>query len=316
MAQHLGLIQQASLNDAWLTIGTYDGVHIGHQGIIGGLAEGARVTGSPVVVVTFQPHPAAVIHQQGGPHLLTLPDERAEYLIKAGADFVITHPFTAQTAGTSAVEFLTLCKDHLGFRHLWVGYDFALGHKREGDINHLREWGRTLDYEVNVIPPVYLHGLIVSSSRIRGMLREGQVAQAAQGLGRWYKVSGEVVRGDGRGSTLGFPTANISVPADKYIPKSGVYACVAMVGGEKYAAAVNIGVRPTFDGSAATILIEAHLLNIQRSLYGQTVALHFVEWLREEKRFSRVHDLVEQIQQDVEHTRALVEATLSSKELL
>ena len=309
MAQHLVSIQQASFKEAWLTIGTFDGVHIGHQEIVRGLAAGAKAEGAPAIVVTFHPHPAAVVRQQGGPHLLSMPDERAEYLQEAGADVVITQPFDQQIAGTNAEDFLGLLKKHLGFRHLWVGYDFALGHKRSGDIHRLSELAEQLDYQLQVVPAVHLHGQIVSSSRIRGLLREGQVANAAQALGRWYKLTGDVVKGDGRGHTLGFPTANLAVPVEKFVPESGVYACIAQVEGMAWRAAVNIGLRPTFDGSSATTQIEAHILDYQGDLYGQQMSLSFIERLRDEKGFPSIQALIEQIQQDIQKTRELVSVT-------
>ena len=306
MAQQLWSIQQASFKDAWLTIGTYDGVHIGHQKIIQGLAAGAKADGAPAIVVTFHPHPAAVTRQLGGPHLLSMPEERAEYLHDAGADVVITQPFDQQIAGTNAEDFLVLLKKHLGFRHLWVGYDFALGHKRGGDIQRLHELAEQLDYQLQVVPAVQINGQIVSSSRIRGMLREGRVANAAQALSRWYKLSGTVVKGDGRGRTLGFPTANLAIPVEKFIPESGVYACIARVGDIERAAAVNIGLRPTFDGSSATTQIEAHILDFKGNLYGQEMSLSFIERLRDEKGFPSIQALIDQIQQDISQTRELV----------
>ncbi len=308
MAQLLGSIQQASFQDAWLTIGTYDGVHIGHQEIIRGLAEGARTNHAPSVVVTFHPHPAAVVRHLGGPHLLTMPDERVEYLAEYGADVIITQPFDQRIAGMNAEDFLLLLKKHIGFRHLWVGYDFALGHKRGGDLRRLHELEQPLDYQLQVIPAVQLHGHIVSSSRIRGLLRQGQVRQAAQALGRWYKLVGEVVKGDERGHTLGFPTANLLVPEEKFIPEIGVYACLARVQGVDRPAAVNIGFRPTFDGTSVATQIEAHILDFQGDLYGKRVALFLIERLRGEKRFPSVQALIEQIQQDVDQTRELVKA--------
>ena len=312
MALLLGSIQQASFKDAWLTIGTYDGVHIGHQEIVRGLSAGARVENVPSVVLTFHPHPAAVVRQQGGPHLLSMPDERADYLSEAGADVVITQPFDQQVAGTGAEDFLSLLKKNLGFRHLWVGYDFALGHKRGGDIHRLQELGERLGYQLNVIPAVHLNGQIVSSSRIRGMLREGLVTQAAQALGRWYKIRGEVTRGDGRGRTLGFPTANLAVPAEKFIPQSGVYACIARWNGWELPAAVNIGLRPTFDDSFAVTQIEAHILDFTGDLYGQQLSLFFIERLRDEKGFPSIQALIEQIQHDIAQTRSLVRDHLAA----
>jgi riboflavin kinase/FMN adenylyltransferase len=308
MAQLLGSIQQASFQDAWLTIGIFDGVHVGHQEIVRGLAAGASANNAPAVVLTFHPHPAAVVTQLGGPHLLTMPDERAEYLIESGADVIITQPFDLQMAGMNAEDFLSLLKKQLGFCHLWVGYDFALGHKRGGDIQRLRELEQQLDYQLQVIPAVQINGQIVSSSRIRGMLGEGLVRQAAQALGRWYKLTGEVVKGDERGHSLGFPTANLMVPADKFIPEIGVYACLARVHGVDRPAAVNIGVRPTFDRSSVTTQIEAHILDFHGDLYGQQIALYFIERLRGEKKFPSVQALIEQIQQDIDQTRKLVKA--------
>jgi riboflavin kinase/FMN adenylyltransferase len=307
MAQLFGFIQQASLKDTWLTIGTFDGVHVGHQEIVRGLAAGAHATRSQAVVVTFHPHPAAVVRKQAVPNLLTMPDERAEYLSEAGADVVIIQPFDQQVAGTSAVDFLTLLKKHLGFNHFWVGYDFTLGHNREGDVDRLRELGHTLDYEIKVIPPVQADGHIISSSYIRGLLREGKVAQAAQELGRMYRISGDVIKGDGRGRALGIPTANLMLPHEKFIPGAGVYACIARVGALSLPAAVNIGVRPTFDGETGGTHIEAHLLDYEGDLYGQQVSLHFLAHLRGEKKFASIQALIEQVQADIQKTRELAE---------
>jgi len=308
MLRILESIEQASIQDAWLTIGTYDGVHIGHQEIIRGMAAGARADNAPTVVLTFHPHPAEIVSLQGGPQLLTMPDERAGYLGEAGADVVVIQTFDHSLAMTSAEDFLALLKKHLGFRRLWVGYDFALGHKRAGDIKRLTELEQVYGYQLHVISSIQMGEQIVSSSLIRGMLRQGQVRQAAQALGRWYKLSGEVVKGDERGHSLGFPTANLLVPEQKFIPEAGVYACLASVQGEARPAAVNIGVRPTFDSASVATQIEAYILDFQYDLYGQQVALHFIERLRGEKRFPSVQALIDQIQQDVDQTRELVKA--------
>lgn len=312
MAQLFGLVQQASLKDTWLTIGTFDGVHVGHQEIVRDLAAEAHAAGSLAVVVTFHPHPAAVVRKQAVPHLLTMPDERAEYLSEAGSDVVIIQPFDQQVAETSAVDFLTLLKKHLDFNHLWVGYDFALGHNREGDVDRLRELGYTLHYEIKVISPVRADGKIISSSQIRGLLREGKVAQATQELGRWYRISGNVIKGDGRGRGLGIPTANLMVSPDKFIPGTGVYACIARVGSMSWPAAVNIGVRPTFDGATMGMHIEAHLLDYEGELYGQRVSLHFIDRLRGEKKFTSIQALIAQVQADIHKTRELAQVHIQS----
>ena len=312
MTQMLATIHQASLGDAWLTIGTFDGVHLGHQEIISGLAAGAHAAGLQAVVITFHPHPLSIVRHRHSPHLLTLPEERARYLGEAGADLVITQPFDAQIANTSAVDFLTLLKEHFNFSHLRVGYDFAFGHHREGNLERLRELEGAFGYSLEVVPPVKVHGEIVSSRKIRAMLAEGKVEQAAGMLGRSYQLSGEVVRGDGRGRTLGIPTANLHIPEEKLIPLGGVYACVAQIGPASRPAAVNIGVRPTFDGSLLPLQVEAHLLDHQEDIYGQQVSLRFIARLRGEKRFANVQELVAQIHYDVQQTRELIPTSLLS----
>jgi len=306
MGQHLHSIQQASFQGTWLTIGTYDGVHAGHQEIVRQMSADAHSAGALAVVVTFHPHPAVVLRRPNAPRLLTLPDERAAHLMEQGADVVITHPFDLQVAATSAQEFIELLQRHLGFEHLWVGYDFAFGRNREGNVERLGQLQASCDFQLQVISPIEVSGEVVSSSRIRTLLLDGNVEQAAHFLGYYYQVSGEVVRGDGRGRTIGFPTANLDVSAEKLIPHSGVYACLARVEQELFSAAVNIGIRPTFDGISTETHVEAHLLDHEADLYGKMVTLEFVARLRREQRFPSVQALIEQIQLDVQQTRELV----------
>jgi riboflavin kinase/FMN adenylyltransferase len=312
MVQHLCSIQQVSLQDTWLTIGTYDGVHLGHQKIIRDFADGAHTEGAQAVGLTFDPHPAVILQRRSDPHLLTLPDERAEYLGACGIDVVVTHPFDLHVAATTAFDFLTLLKYHIGFRQLWVGFDFALGHHREGDVTRLSQLGSDLGYQLHVVSPITINGETVSSSRIRSMLNEGQVEQAAKWLGRRYCLSGDVVQGDGRGRLIGIPTANLAIVKEKLVPANGVYACVARVGQISYAAAVNIGIRPTFDRSNFQTHVEAHLLDFQGDLYSQRISLAFISRLRGEQRFPNVPALIKQIHQDIQLTRE--QATISSKD--
>lgn len=257
------------------------------------------------VVVTFHPHPAAVLRGRMGDFYLTLPEERVQLLFDQGADGVVVLPFDVGLAATSARDFMAQVKKHLGLKILYAGQDFALGRGREGNIEVLRQLGLEMDYLVQVVEPVSLDGQMVSSSRIRALLEAGDVSRAAAFLGRPYRLSGKVVPGDQRGRLIGIPTANLQIQEGKLKPAGGVYACRAWVGETAWAAAVNIGVRPTFDGEGSPIHVEAHLLDFTGDLYGQSLSIEFLEYLRGERRFASVQALVEQIHIDLESTRRL-----------
>ena len=304
--QHYYSLDDVLLKDVWLTIGSFDGVHRGHQAIINELTAGAHREGVPAVVLTFHPHPAVVLRKRKGPHYLTTPEERAVLLGDLGVDVVITHPFTPEVAALPAGDFMRVVKSHLGIKHLCVGHDFALGRRREGDIAVLRQLGEELGYTLNVLPPVYLGDDIASSSRIRAALADGNVERARSLLGRPYQLGGDVIHGDGRGSTLGIPTANLAVWPERIVPKTGVYACMADVDGKTWEAVTNIGVRPTFDHRTASTQIETHLLDFSKDLYQQRVELSFVARLRDERRFSGVQALVSQIQLDIQLAREIL----------
>ncbi len=301
--QHFHALQDVQLSDVWLTIGAFDGVHTGHRRIIEDMAAGAHAEGVPAVALTFHPHPAVVLSGKRDAFYLCSAQERADLLGKAGADVVITHPFTEQTARQPAKDFLQLLKAHLGFTHLWVGHDFAMGHNREGDIPALTRLGKAMDYRVHVVEPYALDGKVVSSTLIRQLLSEGDVAEAAKLLGRRYRLTGEVERGDGRGRTIGIPTANLAVHKERVVPGSGVYVCEAEVDGRAWHAVTNVGVRPTFENQGATPRVEAHILDFDEDIYGKRLGLKFLARLRGEQRFSGVDALVAQIQKDIVQTR-------------
>lgn len=313
---HYRSLETVSLQRVWLTIGSFDGVHRGHQEIIRGLSAGARLGGAPAVALTFFPHPARVLRGQNGPFYLTTPERRAELLGEAGADIVVTLPFDDVIAATSAYDFLSYLRRRLDFRQLWVGRDFALGRGREGNVERLAQLGEELDYHLHIVPSVEENGQAISSSRIRTLLQSGDVAQAAVLLGRPYAFSGEVIHGDERGRSIGIPTANLAVWAEQILPANGVYACRARVGAAGHgaisrAAAVNIGVRPTFDGSATLPHVEAHLLDFSGDLYSQSLTLEFIARLRGEQRFPGVEALVAQINLDIQRTREIANESLS-----
>ncbi len=224
---HTHSIDELSLQNAWLTIGIFDGVHRGHQQILGALVSGAHQVGAPAVVLTFSPHPAVVLGGKKDFKYLTSPEERLALLESLGVDVVVTQTFDRTFADQTASEFMQRVMRALGLRHLIIGYDTALGRGREGDSARLTEIGKELNYSVQVIPPFSDERGVISSTRIRASVSSGDVSAAAEGLGRNYTISGQVVHGDGRGHRINVPTANISVPAGKVIPAYGIYACLA-----------------------------------------------------------------------------------------
>jgi len=305
--QHFRALDQVHLSDAWLTMGTFDGVHRGHQEIIRTMTAEAHARQVQAVVLTFDPHPVAVLRPEKAPLILTPAGERAALFGDLGVDVVITHPFNREVAAISAQSFLTRLKARLGFTQFWVGYDFAMGRNREGDIPTLRELGEVLDYQLHVVEPVDFAGKTVSSSQIRAMLAQGRVQEVHELLGRPYKVSGEVIAGAKRGRTIGIPTANLAVEGQRALPARGVYACRAWVNHSRVNAVTNIGVRPTFENGPVQTSVEAHLLDFSGDLYGQVLELEFITRLREERKFSGIEALVQQIQQDIVQAREILE---------
>ncbi|HEY64565.1 MAG TPA: bifunctional riboflavin kinase/FAD synthetase [Caldilineae bacterium] len=296
-----GLPHLTASNGCELTIGNFDGVHRGHQELIRRLVAAAREAGRLAGALTFSPHPMRVLRADAEVAYLTTLDERLALLEPLGLDFVVVYPFTEETARTSASAFVQELTSHLQMRRMWVGPDFALGHNREGDVPTLRRLGREMGFTVEVIEPIRVGEHEVRSGHIRRALTEGQVALAAQMLGRPYWLTGEVVKGAGRGQSIGRPTANLSVPSERLIPAYGVYATWCHFDGRRLPAATNIGVRPTFDNGLPTI--EAHIIDFDGDLYGEEIRLDFVLRLRPERRFPDVASLIEQIRRDVANAR-------------
>jgi riboflavin kinase / FMN adenylyltransferase len=294
------------LKDAWLTIGVFDGVHRGHQRILRKLVDGARAVHSPTVVITFHPHPAVVLGGKTDFKLLTMPDERADLFCSLGVDLVITQTFDRDFANQTAEDFMRLLARTLHLRRLLVGYDTALGRGRAGTATRLAEIGHDLGYEVEVVEPLKEGEHVISSTLIRSQVAVGAVTEAAALLGRSYALAGPVVHGDGRGRKINLPTANILYPSEKLIPANGIYATWVWVGGERYAAATNIGVNPTFTPDKQTRSVEAYILDFDRDIYGQEVKLEFVERLRDEMKFASVDVLMTQIRLDVVRTRQVL----------
>ena len=299
-------IDEPAIENAWLTIGVFDGVHLGHQQVLWRLVNGARQNGCPSVVLTFDPHPAVVLGGKADFKCLTTTKERTELLASLGVGVVITQTFDRLLADQTAEKFMQRARRSLGLRHLVIGYDTALGKGRAGNAARLTEIGQQMGFTVESIPPLRDEKGIISSTRIRLAIAAGDVASAALDLGRYYFLAGPVVHGDGRGHTIEIPTANVHVPPGKLLPANGIYACWASVEGKRYMAAVNVGVRPMFTPDLPAPLVEAHLLDLNEELYGRELHLEFVEYLRPEKVYPSVKALVKQIKKDIEKTRLVL----------
>jgi riboflavin kinase/FMN adenylyltransferase len=299
-------LDEIKLEQAFLTIGSFDGVHLGHQEIINTLVSTAHQSNVPAVVLTFFPHPGIVLKKRSDIYYLNSPDERAELLGELGVDVVIIQSFNDEFAQFSARNFIQKVKQSIGLRYLVVGHDFALGHNRDGDLNLLKKLGDDFEYSLRIMLPVQFDGEVVSSSRIRNLLIQGDVVLARRLLGRPFSFHGEVVHGDGRGKTLGIPTANLTPWENQALPREGVYASQVEISGRTWGAVTNVGVRPTFEALPVPPRVETHILGFQESLYGKTIKVSFIERLRDEIRFNSVNALVEQIKVDIMHTQQII----------
>lgn len=289
---------------ACITVGTFDGVHCGHQGVIDLMCNVARAQQLRVVVVTFDPHPQIVLARADRDPLLLLTtiEERCEQLAAAGVDDVVILPFTREFASTSAEDFVHSLTSMINVQHFFIGHDHAFGRDRGGNEELLQRMGAELGFAVSKIPPLVTTGVVVSSTLVRTAIKNGRVEEASEMLGRPYSVRGQIVRGDGRGRQLGFPTANV-VPADphKLLPASGVYVVSMMLNGAEYYGMANIGVRPTFTSDTVPTL-EVHLLDFDNDIYDSTVDVRFHMRLREERKFGSREEFLTQIEQDKQQT--------------
>ncbi len=289
---------------AYLTIGSFDGLHLGHRTLITEMLRAAHANGCTGGLLTFDPHQLQVLRPDLPFARLTSVEERSELLAALGLDFMLVLPFTRETAATSAGDFMHGLVRHIPLRALWIGPDFALGRGREGNAARLAALGQELGYRVEAMSPFNLNGELIRSSRVRALLsEEGTVDQVARLLGRPYVVWGTVVHGAHRGRSLGFPTANVLLSPDRVMPAFGVYACWAWrkateVGGtiRGYPAVINVGIRPSFDGGAPSV--EAFLREFDGDLYGEMLGLSFIQRLRGERRFSDITALIAQIRSD------------------
>ncbi len=291
-----------------VAIGTFDGVHIGHQRIIGDAVSAAKQEGARSMVMTFHPHPLSVIAQDKCPPILTPLNVKTDLIGNAGADELLIVPFTDEFSRLSPTEFCEmLFSPQLGAVQVIVGDNFRFGYKAEGDIKFLEEYGKKVGMKVNAEPLVTAGGQPISSTRIRSLLGAGELSEVREILSRPPSTHGKVVHGDKRGRTLGVRTANIEARVECIFPGKGVYLADLFIGNEPYACLVNVGQNPTFcstdEESKERMRIEAHILDFDRNLYGFNVRVDFLERVRDEKKFEGPEELVAQIKKDIATAR-------------
>ncbi|MEM8925026.1 MAG: bifunctional riboflavin kinase/FAD synthetase [Actinomycetota bacterium] len=295
-----------------LTIGAYDGVHLGHQAVIRAAQRSAERHGSRMALVTFDPHPAYVLRPESAPLLLTDLEQKLDLLESVGVDAVVVVPFDSERANETAQEFVErVLIDCLKAKAVVVGSDFHFGKDRSGNVDLLTKLGELHGFDVEgvqLLPRANGIQEAVSSTAIRRALAGGEVATAARMLGRHHEVRGTVVEGDQRGRTIGFPTANVAVPRHMALPADAVYAgWYLRPDGERWPAAINIGKRPTFYQNAEHSLLEAHLIGFEDDLYGEKARVQVVELLRSEQRFDGIDALKAQLQRDVSRAAELLD---------
>ena len=303
--KHYHSLEEVSLQNTWLTIGVFDGVHRGHREIIRKLTTSAHANQAPAVLLTFDPHPASVLTGQDI-KCLTMPNEKADLLADLGVDVVITQRFTRDLSTVPAQEYMLRLKQSLDLTHLLIGYDFALGKGREGNAARLSDIGKELNYTVEVVNAISDESGVISSTEIRKLVATGNVTEAARLLGYSYSLSGPVIHGEGRGRALNIPTANIDYPKQKAIPANGIYICRATIHSEKFMAATSIGFNPTFTPDKQVPSVEAYLLDFDQDIYGQELKLEFIARLRDDLKFESIDALLQQIHDDIDKTREML----------
>ncbi|BBB31867.1 riboflavin kinase / FMN adenylyltransferase [Thermotomaculum hydrothermale] len=293
-----------SLNASVVTIGNFDGVHLGHQKIINLAKESAEKMQLPLVVVSFDPHPGKVLYPANAPKLIKTRKQKRDLLRKMGVDYFYVINFTPSFAKKSPEEFVDeVLIDSLGAKKVFVGFNFAFGRDRSGDLSFLKKQGEKKGFDVIAVPPVKVDGEIVSSSLIRKLLEEGMVKKANKFLGRHYYLEGIVIHGEQRGRKIGFPTANI-ITENELVPRLGVYASYTKLNSINYPSITNIGYKPTF--GSEKIIVETYIFDFDREIYGELIEVKFVDFIRPEKKFSGVDELVKEIKANCEQCKNIL----------
>lgn len=297
------------LKNAVITIGNFDGVHIGHQALLHTVIEKAAGINGTSVAFTFDPHPMRVLKTNEHPPLITLSEQKSELIARTGIDVLLQIPFTLEFAAISARKFVEeLLVRRIGMKAIVVGNDYTFGRNREGDITQLRKWAPELNYDVLVvdwIQPANGTARRISSTRVRELVMKGRMDEARKLLGRYYQIRGVVATGRNRGGRLlGFPTANINLQ-DELCPKQGIYAVTVEHGGKTHRGVANIGYSPTFDDHIFTV--EVHILDFESNIYGDPIRVNFIERLREEIKFKSIDALANQIRLDIQKARQILD---------
>ena len=290
--------------DTLLTIGVFDGVHLGHKYLLSQLTEQAREQNLLGGVVTFNQHPQEVLAPKTKLPFLTNLTQRTELIKNEGVEIIVPLSFTSELAQLSARQFAGMLQKHLRMRGLVLGPDFALGRGREGDTTALSALGKDMGFTVTVISPVTINGEVASSTAVRNALAEGDMKRVLQLIGRPFSLSGRVTKGTGRGVGLGFPTANLDIDPRQALPADGVYTTWSHIDSKLYQSVTNIGKQPTFGDNQLTI--EVYILEYQGNLYGQELTIDFIERLRSEKQFGTAEELKKQIAEDIKRGRAIL----------
>ena len=289
----------------FLAIGVFDGVHLGHQAVISTSARHAQEAGGTPVVVTFDPHPAKVLRPEKAPHLLTATQHKIALIRELGVEHLLVVKFDREFAATRPEEFVHQLVSHAKpLREICVGHEWSFGRNRAGNLTLLQKLGAEHAFDVVGIKPVAVNGDVVSSTSIRRAVEAGDLAKAAEMLGREYTILGTVKQGAQLGRKLGFPTANLSAHSEQF-PPNGVYAAEAKLHGANLRGIVNLGFRPTVSGAQPERLLELHLFDLARDIYGEDVEVRFTRYLRAEQKFASLDDLTAQIARDVEQAKSL-----------
>lgn len=300
--------------DSVITIGVFDGVHLGHKYLISKLKELASQQDLCTIVITFDKHPQETLSPKAQPPFLTDASEKADLLKKEGVDAVIVLTFTLELSRLSAREFISLLQMKLRMKSLVIGPDFAMGRNGEGNIPTLRRLGSEMDFNVTVIPAIKNNGDVISSTAIRRALADGDMEKVQRFMGRHFSLHGRVIHGKGRGVSLGYPTVNLDMLPGQAIPSDGVYATLALVDNQTYPSVTNIGTNPTFGDSERTV--ESYLLDYHNNLYEHIVKIDFIHKLRSELVFTNAEGLVRQITQDVQQARQALKTEVITAKVL
>ncbi len=297
-----------------ITIGNFDGVHLGHQALFKRVVELGRKRNGDKVAVTFRPHPLKVLRPDNPPKLISTFEQKTELIADAGIEYLVALPFTRELANTSAEDFVEhILVGALGVEDLVVGYDYACGKGRKGDIPFLQKMGRQFGFQVHVIQPVIIDGMVVSSTNVRQLVAQGEMRKVKALLGRYYQIRGIVQEGKRRGGpVVGFPTANLAINPEDLCPKPGVYAVQVIHDSHCYGGVVNIGYNPTFGDQ--DLGAEVHIFDFNKDIYGHPIKVNMVQRIRDERKFPGPRELARQIAKDVEKGRQILASEAGLKE--